>query len=227
MGTLGRHAQRMLALLGLTLGPLLAQAGSLHVFVTSGGKPVTDAVVSLHSAAATAAVKPKPARMDQVNRQFVPHVIVVQVGSEVYFPNSDNVRHDVYSFSPAKRFELPLYGGHSAAPVNFDKPGVVVLGCNIHDWMLGFIVVVDTPYYGMTGGNGQVTVTAPAGNYWMQVWHADLAAGSPPVERDVMMGDGPSSQSVALTLVPRLAPTRPSDAKLRAVQEKFRKPQGG
>lgn len=217
----------MLALLGLTLSPLLAQAGSLHVIVTSGGKPVTGAVVSLHSAAAAAAVKPKPGRIDQVKRQFVPHVIVVQTGSDVYFPNSDNVRHDVYSFSPAKRFELPLYSGHSAPPVNFDKPGVVVLGCNIHDWMLGFIVVVDTPYYGMTGGDGQVTVTAPAGHYRMQVWHADLPAGSPPVERDVVVGDQSSSQSVTLTMVPRLAPTELGNAKLRALHENFRKVQGG
>ena len=89
----------------------------------------------------------KPGReiVDQINLEFVPHVKPVVVGSPVYFPNKDDVRHHVYSFSPAKRFELPLYSGTPAAPVVFDRPGIVAIGCNIHDWMLGYIYVAETP----------------------------------------------------------------------------------
>jgi plastocyanin len=88
--------------------------------------------------------------MAQQKKQFVPEVLVVPVGSEVRFPNHDTVRHHVYSFSPAKKFELKLYTGTPANPVLFDRPGVVVLGCNIHDQMVGWILVVDTPYYAQT-----------------------------------------------------------------------------
>lgn len=211
----------MLAVLGLALGPLLAHAGSLHVTVTSNGKAVTDAVVSLHSPAAAAAVKPKSAVIDQVSKQFVPLVTIVPVGSEIRFPNSDNIRHDVYSFSPAKRFELPLYSGQKAPPVLFDKPGVVTLGCNIHDWMLAYVVVVDSPYYGMTGRDGQVTLTAPAGHYRMEVWHANLPVGSLPVEQDVVVSEELSSLDVPLTLIARPSAREPRNDKLRALEEKF------
>ena len=90
--------------------------------------------------------------VDQINLEFVPHVKPVVVGSPVYFPNKDDVRHHVYSFSPAKRFELPLYSGTPAAPVVFDRPGIVAIGCNIHDWMLGYIYVAETPYLAAHGG---------------------------------------------------------------------------
>ena len=96
---------------------------------------------------------PPPSRravLDQKNRMFVPHVLPIQTGTAVTFPNSDNVRHQVYSFSPAKKFQLPLYAGTPAAPVVFDKPGVVTVGCNIHDQMSAYIVVVDTPYFALT-----------------------------------------------------------------------------
>ncbi|WP_196767929.1 hypothetical protein, partial [Streptobacillus moniliformis] len=76
----------------------------------------------------------------------MPHVLAITVGSEVRFPNRDKLRHQVYSFSKAKTFDLPLYSGHPAAPVRFDEIGVVELGCNIHDGMIGYIVVLDTPH---------------------------------------------------------------------------------
>ena len=85
------------------------------------------------------------AKIDQVNKEFVPLVSVVQTNTEITFPNSDNIRHSVYSFSPAKVFSLKLYAGKSAAPVIFDKAGLVVLGCNIHDLMVSWLLVVDTP----------------------------------------------------------------------------------
>lgn len=165
-------------LLGLLLGfACTAQAADLTVTVTdTQGKPVAQAVVSLEptSGSGLTAADGTRAVMDQHGREFVPHVLAVQVGTEVAFPNSDDIHHDVYSFSPAKTFELPLYKGVPAKPVRFDKPGVVVLGCNIHDWMLGYIDVVPTPWFGMTGTDGRLTLQAPAGAYQLVLWHPDM-----------------------------------------------------
>ena len=123
------------------------------------GKPVTDAVVLAFPAkGGAAAAKAGSATMDQVDKEFVPRVMAIRVGTSVRFPNQDNTRHQVYSFSAAKKFELPLYAGKPASPVVFDKPGVVTLGCNIHDWMLGYIYVADTPYFGKTGAAGKTTI---------------------------------------------------------------------
>jgi len=109
--------------------------------------------------------------MDQKNRMFVPHILPIQTGTTVSFPNSDDIRHQVYSFSPAKTFQLPLYKGTPGTPIVFDKPGIVPLGCNIHDRMSAFIVVVDTPHFGMTGKNGRLELTnLDAGRYLVYVW---------------------------------------------------------
>src|SRR5262245_52784583 len=111
---------------------------------------------------------PAPTReavMDQKDRRFVPHVLVIQTGTAVRFPNSDNVRHQVYSFSSAKKFQLPLYEGTPAEPVVFDKAGVVTLGCNIHDRMSAFVVVVDTPYFSQTKDGRASLAGLPEGRY--------------------------------------------------------------
>jgi plastocyanin len=168
-------------LFGVLLACLLrAHAGGLNVSVLDqAGKAVEDAVVT------ATAVDGRPARpggegqsvVDQVNKTFVPHVKVVPVGTLVRFPNSDNIRHHVYSFSPPKRFELPLYAGRAAAPVLFDKPGVVVMGCAIHDWMVGYVYVSDTPYFGKTEKAGTVRLRdLPAGEYVVRVWHPEMGA---------------------------------------------------
>jgi len=107
-------------------------------------------------------------------------VLAVQTGTAVRFPNSDNVRHQVYSFSSAKRFQLPLYAGSPAAPVVFDKPGVVTLGCNIHDRMSAFVVVVDTPYFVATGSSPGELPNLPEGRYVVHVWHERLRTEPPP-----------------------------------------------
>jgi hypothetical protein len=111
---------------------------------------------------------------------FVPHVLPIQTGTTVTFPNSDNVRHQVYSFSPAKRFQLPLYAGTPAAPVVFDKPGVVAIGCNIHDQMSAYLVVVDTPFFGRTA-DGRVELSGlPGGKYDVRVWYEGMRNEPPP-----------------------------------------------
>ena len=159
--------------------PGLASAGEIHATVRDqGGKPVEDAVVLALPVDRKAFEAAKPVRqvVDQVDKEFVPYVRAIFVGTSVFFPNKDNIRHHVYSFSPAKKFELPLYSGTSAPPVLFDKAGVVVLGCNIHDWMLGYIYVAETPFFAKTEKDGLATLEGlPPGEYQLRVWHPDMA----------------------------------------------------
>lgn len=166
-----------------------AWAASVQVeVVDEAGRPVNGAVAFLESAAASAQTKPLAgAEMAQQRKQFLPGVLVVPVGTSVHFPNRDSVRHHVYSFSPAKKFELKLYTGTPANPVVFERAGVVTLGCNIHDRMVGWIVVVDTPYYAQAAeGAAQVQINGvPAGNYKLRVWHPRMAPGAAAHEQPV------------------------------------------
>jgi len=118
------------------------------------GRPVPDVAVFVEGAAPTRAPAGTTAIMDQVDQRFVPHVLVVQTGTSVEFPNSDTVAHHVYSFSHPNHFKLPIYKGHAHPPVKFEENGVVILGCNIHDHMLAYIVIVDTPAFATTNANG-------------------------------------------------------------------------
>jgi plastocyanin len=153
-------------------------AGELHAFIKDqNGQPIEDAVVLATPLDGKNVPLPKQARneMDQIDKEYVPHVKVVTAGSKVYFPNKDNIRHHVYSFSPVKVFELPLYSGSSAPPVLFDKTGQVTLGCNIHDWMLGYIYVADTPFFGKSAKDGKILIAdVPAGEYSVRAWHPDM-----------------------------------------------------
>ena len=178
-----------------------ASAAPLEVRVTDGaGKPLPGAVVFLESPEARAAVKPAlGVEIAQAGRQFVPQVTVVPVGSAVAFPNRDTVRHHVYSFSPVKKFEIKLYVGTPESPVVFDKPGVAVLGCNIHDRMVAWVVIVETPYAGQTGADGQLSLAhVPAGSYRLRAWHPGLPVGAPASDQALVMGASP--QQVAATL---------------------------
>jgi len=112
--------------------------------------------------------------VDQINKEFVEPVTVIRPGMSVVFPNHDNIRHHVYSFSPAKIFELPLYKDVTPKPVTFDKAGAVALGCNIHDWMSAYIYVVDSPFFGLTNSQGQAKLNMPAGRYEIHIWHPRL-----------------------------------------------------
>ena len=164
--------------LSLCGGAASAQSAEIAASVVDqNGKPIAEAVVIAVPVDGNFKVPGKPREdvIDQVDKQFVPNVLVVLVGTPVTFPNNDNVRHQVYSFSPAKRFELPLYAGTPAQPIVFDKPGVVVLGCNIHDWMIGFIYVSESPYFAKTGADGKARLTdLPQRAYVVRVWHPQL-----------------------------------------------------
>jgi plastocyanin len=204
------------------VGLALLAAGSLtaaelqgHV-VDQKGKPIADAVllaVAVDTKNVQRAKSPTDA-IDQVDKQFVPYVKPILVGATVHFPNSDNIRHQVYSFSPAKKFELPLYSGTSAQPVIFDKPGVVVLGCNIHDWMVGYIYVSETPYFAKTGPTGVVTINdLPPGEYLVRVWHPSMDGGEETTQRSVTLpADGPTNVEWQMRLKPNIRIPRPSAA---------------
>ena len=171
-----------------------AAAANLTAYVKDdAGEPVADAVVYVAPRGGTFPKMPPRERvvMDQHDLQFMPYVLPVQVGTPVYFPNRDNIRHHVYSFSSAKKFELPLYKGTPTAPVVFDKPGAVALGCNIHDWMIGYIYVLETPYFGKTGDHGEARLTnLPAGEVEVRVWHPRLKDGVDKTLRPVTLSAG-------------------------------------
>jgi plastocyanin len=129
-----------------------------------------------------------PAVMDQQNRRFVPQVLVVQRGTVVAFPNNDTVSHQVYSFSPSRRFQLPLYKGEAHSPIAFDAPGLVVLGCNIHDEMVGYIYVADSPYFATTNADGTAVIRdLPAGGYRIEAWGPRVADRSDTLVRGVTL----------------------------------------
>ncbi|MDO9104562.1 MAG: methylamine utilization protein [Methylovulum sp.] len=155
------------------LSPELVTAGTLHVQVRDqAANVVPDAVVyALSAGPMPAAPSQTDVVIDQIDKEFVHPVTVIRPGTSVIFPNHDNIRHHVYSFSPSKTFELPLYKDATPQPVRFDQPGVVALGCNIHDWMSAYIYVVDSPYTALTDAQGQAVLTLPAGQYVLHVWH--------------------------------------------------------
>ena len=152
------------------------------------GMPLQDAAVyAVPVNGATDLRAPRKAEIDQRNKTFVPAVSVIQTGAAVSFPNSDNIRHQVYSFSPAKVFNIKLYSGRPAEPVVFDKPGIVVLGCNIHDRMAAWVVVVETPWFASTDARGTATLDGlPGGDYVLHYWHPGLQGE--PLTRAVQLG---------------------------------------
>jgi plastocyanin len=163
----------------------LASAATLEVQVLGAqGQPMPGAVVYLDSPAARAALKPAAGvEIIQTARQFSPRVTVVPVGTPVTFPNQDTVRHHVYSFAPTK-FDIKLYAGTPAQPQVFDKPGVAVLGCNIHDQMVAWVLVLETAHHARTGADGIAHLSGiPDGAYTLRAWHESLPPESTPASQ--------------------------------------------
>jgi plastocyanin len=179
----------------------VALAATLDVTVNNGKKPVQDAVVFAIPLDGKVAMSPaEPASVDQIDKQYVPHVTPIQVGATVSFPNSDNIRHHVYSFSPTLTFEIPLYQGMPSEPIVFDKPGPVTLGCNIHDWMTGYIFVAESQYFAVTGEDGKATLEGlPPGDYKVAVWHPTIKGDYEATGQEVVVG-GPDLSSVAFKI---------------------------
>ncbi len=201
-----------LTVLWMVLGAVHAHAAQLDATVTdSSGAPLADVVIIAVDNQHPGTMSP-PSDLEienQIDKQFVPRLLVVPLGSLVHFPNKDNIRHQVYSFSPAKRFELPLYGGAEAPPVLFDAPGPVALGCNIHDWMRGHIYVADSPWFAQSDETGSARITLPPGQYTVRVWHAQMIDTEKVTEQVVTVSDQ-TTQPLRwqLKLKPLLRPRR-------------------
>lgn len=157
----------------------------------------------------TGAAHPAPpveAVMDQVNRSFEPDLLVIPVASTVTFANSDTVSHQIYSFSPAKRFQLPLYRGKPYPPTLFDQAGVVTLGCNIHDEMLAYIVVTDAPFFGRTTTNGMWSTEVPSGHYRVSIWHPRIRDEDKDPQSDVTVTESEGTLTLRLKRALKPAP---------------------
>jgi plastocyanin len=183
------------------------------------GKPVEDAVAYVVPAAPAGAL-PGTAVMDQWQQEFIPHVLPVEVGTAVSFPNRDNIRHHVYSVSPAKKFELPLYIGTPAAPVLFDKPGPVVLGCNIHDWMVAYVYVLPTPHFARTGDKGVARIErVRPGTHEVRVWHPRLKVDTETTGQRVTVGGAPVEVTFTVGLKREWRKPRPAGGRYDPSQQ--------
>lgn len=182
-----------------------AVAGDVTVEVrNSAGQPVRDAVVMIRPTGGLPPGTPLrvswPMIMAQQNVQFTPYVLIAPLGSVVSFPNKDKVRHHVYSFSTPKKFELKLYGKDESRTVTFDKPGAVSVGCNIHDTMIGYIYISDTPFAAKSGADGLAVVRgAPGGGAQLLVWHPNLKARTP-ISRPLPVAGVTQRTSITLDL---------------------------
>jgi plastocyanin len=202
---LGSAGLQLCSLL-LALAPAAHSAAAMLEIsvVDEQGRPIGDVAVYVTPAdgvagAAAHAAGEQKAIMDQHDMQFVPHLLVVQTGTEITFPNGDNVSHHVYSFSEAKRFELKLYKGDVYPPVTFDRPGVVVLGCNIHDGMLGYVVVVDTPHFAKTDERGVAQLDGvPSGDYVLAAWTPRARPAALPPTQQITVGEGTAAAEILI-----------------------------
>jgi plastocyanin len=203
-----------LTLLSLVLA-LGASAAELTVTVRAQrGEPVADAVVSLHPLAVAAI--PAPAAdvvIAQEDKEYDPYVTPLLVGTTVRFPNRDTIQHHIYSLSRPKRFEKPLYASGAEESVVFDQPGVVVLGCNIHDWMIAYVVVLPTPHFAKTDSAGRARLAGhPPGRYRLEIWHPRLAK-TEVRELDLTTATGTPPLAFDLTLRPDRRIRRAPEAK--------------
>jgi plastocyanin len=192
---------------------LQATAGTLvaHV-VGKDGMPVEDAAVVLEPLAGGAGVRPDKAEIAQQDREYMPYLTIVPRGTVVEFPNRDPFKHHVYSFSPAKMFEIKLYAGKAAQPVVFDQTGEVALGCNVHDWMEAYVLVVNSNHYAKSGADGHAMIGAvPPGRYSLRLWHPRQRAEAP--AQDIEIGADTRALQLVLDVAPRVArPKPPPDA---------------
>ncbi len=212
-GEIGTMRFWLVLALAATIGPAnVALAGNLVVEVRdAAGRPVIDAVATLKPLDAASAPPARfawPAAMAQHDIRFDPYVLIVPVGAEVRFPNRDRVRHHVYSFSPAKTFQLKLYGQDETRSVVFDRVGVVPLGCNIHDQMIGFVDVVDTPWAAKTDVSGEAVLQGvPAGRAQLTLWHPEMKAPRNQQILAVVVPAAGAHQAVTVVMGPPLRRT--------------------
>jgi plastocyanin len=194
---------------GISLSVSLAAAPLAVRVVDSAGRPVRDAVVTLYPSGGAARPPRAAGRyvISQQRLQFHPFLTIVPVGADISFPNLDNTKHHVYSFSPAKRFELKLFAKDQSRTVHFDRPGVVALGCNIHDQMSAFIFVADSAWTARTNAQGMVSFgDAPNAPGRLVVWHPYLRTPTGTMQQGLAAGQRAASFSVRLRPPPPAMP---------------------
>lgn len=214
-----RHALGLIsassALVVIALMGNSAQAAQITVNSTTG-QPLEDAVVEVYYETASTANSTPEHNIYQRDATFHPHVLSIPTGSYVAFPNEDNTRHHVYSFSPAKTFDLNLYLHETPPPVHFEQAGVVALGCNIHDHMEAFIVVTDAPYAAITDSDGKLELpTLPAGQHRIRVWHSRVD------DSQQVWWEGTVSDSDNLDITLELNALPPPPPALSPLQQRF------
>ncbi|HNV71384.1 MAG TPA: methylamine utilization protein, partial [Candidatus Ozemobacteraceae bacterium] len=178
--------------------------------VDTSEKPVADAVVVIRGDGLAPLPATGPALITQHDKTFRPLVTVIRIGTAVEFPNEDDIMHHVYSFSKPKKFDIPLYKDKKPEPVIFEQPGVVTLGCNIHDWMKAFIYVTDAPVFGKTSETGTLAFTVPVGTCAIDVWHPRLkkVQGDPLPRQVTIIRGAPSDLRIVLELKKSSTPSR-------------------
>jgi plastocyanin len=195
-------ALTVVLLAGWLLSPPSHAAGLVATVTGDDGEPVQDAVVYALPLDENGrrVPQPPPTVIDQVDKEYVPYVTPVRLGTTVSFPNHDQIRHHVYSFSPSKQFEIPLYKGTPRDPILFDKPGPVTLGCNIHDWMTAYVFVSESPYFALTHADGSAVVSdLPLGSYSVHVWHPRIKGEPGSTSQRISVADG-ADKSVKFTV---------------------------
>jgi plastocyanin len=196
-------AVRCIVMMGLLLTTPLAFSASISVQVLNqAGQPVANSAVYAEPASGqTPAKSLKTVEIEQKNKAFSPLVTVIQNGTAISFPNNDTVRHHVYSFSPAKSFELKLYSGTPGSPILFDKVGTAVVGCNIHDRMIAYIHIVDTPYFAKTDASGQAKLDGLLpGKYRLKTWHFNQPSGEAIPEQSITVPSSDASLSLTVNI---------------------------
>jgi plastocyanin len=180
-------------------------ASSLKVSaVDQNAASVTELVVWLTPLDSPLPPLPAPgsisAVVEQKDEEFNPYIIAVRTGTQVEFPNLDDVQHHVYSLSRPAKFDIPLHGGNKAESIILDQAGIVPVGCNIHDWMLSYVVVNDSPWFALTGASGSTTFSdIPTGRYTLSAWTPQLRKTH---EQEVTLTDGTNSVALELRLRP-------------------------
>jgi plastocyanin len=192
----------------ISIGRGSAVAADLYFTATDpDGHTLANAVIALvpASGAASGGQFAGPSRqvIDQRHETFIPLVVIVPRGGQVVFRNSDTTHHHAYSFSPIKRFELMLDPGDESQPVQFDVAGVAAIGCNIHDQMVAYVYVTDSPWSAQTDADGRATIAGvPAGDYDATGWHPRLRPGAPDTHQHLVVGSEPQTVAVTLPVLP-------------------------
>ena len=184
-------------------GPCAYGADITGRVVGENGEGIADAVVFVQTLPpnVTPGAVSQSATLDQIHKEFVPALLPIAVGTQVRFPNHDQIHHHVYSFSRTKSFELPLYKGEEAMPIVFDKPGLVKIGCNIHDWMSAIVFVAPTPYFATTDESGKFVLSnLPAGTYSVACWHKQSQNKVEDTVQQVLVDGTPRAVQFSLTL---------------------------